>query len=72
MKTSSMVPGHIVMSVFRTNRVLNVIRLRAPMLRDVVSLKHTIRLRTSRLRDVVSLKHMIRLRAPMLRDVVCR
>ena len=39
MKTSNMVPGQIVMSVFSTNRVLNVIRLSAPMLREVVSLK---------------------------------
>ena len=39
MKTSNMVPGQIVMSVFNTNLVLNVIRFSAPMLREVVSLK---------------------------------
>ena len=39
MNTSSIVPGQIVISVFSTNLVLNVIRFSAPMLRDVVSLE---------------------------------
>ena len=37
MKTPMTVPGNIVINVFRTNLVLNVILLRAPMLRDDAS-----------------------------------
>lgn len=47
--TSSTVPGQMVMSVLRTNRVLKVIRLSAPMLRDDASEKR--RLCSSRTRQ---------------------
>ena len=37
MKTSSTVPGQIVMSVFSTKRVLKLMRFRAPMERELAS-----------------------------------
>lgn len=37
MNTSSTVPGHMVISVLRTNRVLKLIRFSAPMLREEAS-----------------------------------
>ena len=37
MKTSSTVPGQMVISVFSTNLVLKLILLRAPMLRELAS-----------------------------------
>jgi hypothetical protein len=36
-KTSKTVPGHIVINVFNTNVVLNLIRLKAPILLDEAS-----------------------------------
>jgi hypothetical protein len=36
-KTSRTVPGHIVINVFNTNLVLNLIRLKAPILLDDAS-----------------------------------
>jgi hypothetical protein len=36
-KTSKTVPGHIVINVFNTNAVLNLIRLKAPILLDEAS-----------------------------------
>jgi hypothetical protein len=38
-KTSKTVPGHIVINVFNTNVVLNLIRLKAPILLDEASWK---------------------------------
>ena len=38
-KTRRTVPGHIVMRVFKTNVVLNLIRLNAPILLDDASIK---------------------------------
>jgi hypothetical protein len=40
-KTSKTVPGHIVINVFNTNLVLNLIRLKAPILLDEASLEKT-------------------------------
>ena len=40
MKTSSTVPGQIVIKVFRTNRVLKLIRLRAPIEREDASVNN--------------------------------
>jgi hypothetical protein len=37
MKTSSTVPGQMVIRVFKTNLVLKLIRFRAPMLRELAS-----------------------------------
>jgi hypothetical protein len=37
MKTSSTVPGQMVISVFSTKRVLKLMRFRAPMLRELAS-----------------------------------
>ena len=39
MKTSRTVPGQMVMSVFRTNLVLKLILLRAPILLELASVK---------------------------------
>jgi hypothetical protein len=38
-KTSKTVPGHIVINVFNTNLVLNLMRLKAPILLDEASFK---------------------------------
>ncbi len=38
-KTSKTVPGHIVINVLTTNLVLNLIRLKAPILLDEASIK---------------------------------
>lgn len=40
MNTMRTVPGHIVIRVFKTNRVLKLIRLRAPMLRELASVNN--------------------------------
>ena len=40
MKTSSTVPGQIVIKVFRTNRVLKLIRLSAPIEREEASVNN--------------------------------
>lgn len=40
-KTSRTVPGHIVISVFNTNLVLNLIRLKAPILLDDASIENS-------------------------------
>ncbi len=70
MKTSRTVPGHMVINVFRTNRVLKLMRLRAPIDLDEASVNSLLLNETVKDSVSESVEHYSYFRPAALVDIV--